>query len=317
VRQHQTSAWLRASGDVAPRVHVGASVVSSHWSTFGTSTDGRLGVTVEDGHGGNYRFAVGTGFRAPLLGELAVLAPADLVPDSNCVGANGNAREHAEHATEYELGYGKRFATTTIDATLYRTNLRDPIENFYPLGTSCPLDALGNPISAVVAQSFPINVGVVYQGGSVRLGHRFGALFASLEYGVNAAYPTSLPDVVSANPTSGSNLTVGQQFDKIPLQVLTLGLRYAHDGVHGALDVTAKSANNELAQGRFATLDAALGRRIGRVDVTVAGTNLTNAVSGRFTQLDRGTAYPTPFGNVPQNALVLQPAAVRLIVTVR
>ncbi|MBV9409381.1 MAG: TonB-dependent receptor, partial [Candidatus Eremiobacteraeota bacterium] len=145
----------------------------------------------------------------------------------------------------------------------------------------------------------------------------FGALFASAEYGVNAAYPTSLPNVVSANPTSGSNLTVGEQFDKVPLQVATLGLRYARDDVHGALDFTVKSANNELAQGRFATLDAAVGRRFGRVDLTLAGTNLTNAVSGRFTEIGRGTVYPTPFGSLPQNALVLQPTAFRVILTVR
>ena len=100
-----------------------------------------------------------------------------LSPDQNCVGTNGNRNERAEHATEYELGYGKRLGATTVDATLYRTNLRDPIEKFYPLGTACPLDALGNPISTVVAQSFPVNVGnVVYQGGTLRLAHRFGAL---------------------------------------------------------------------------------------------------------------------------------------------
>ena len=57
-----------------------------------------------------------------------------------------------------------------------------------------------------------------------------------------------------------SNLVVGQQFGAIPLQQYTLGLRYARAGLHGALTVAGKSANNELAQGRFATVDAALGR---------------------------------------------------------
>ena len=137
--------WARAGADVGPRLRVAASVVSAHWSTFGTSTDGRLGLAFDDGHNGTLRFAVGTGFRAPLLAELYTLPAADLSPDQNCVGANGNRNEHAEHATEYELGYGKRLGATTVDATLYRTNLRDPIENFYPLGTACPLDALGNP----------------------------------------------------------------------------------------------------------------------------------------------------------------------------
>jgi outer membrane cobalamin receptor len=312
-REHATSVWLRAGANVAPRVRLAASVVRSAWSTFGTSTDGRIGLSLDDGKNGTFRFAVGTGFRAPLLAELATLPVSALVPDQNCVAANGNPNEHAEHATEYELGYGKRIGTTTVDATLYRSNLRDAIEVYYPLGTSCP----GN-VSTVVAQSFPINVGnVIYQGGALRLTHRFGALFATAEYGVNAAYPTSLPATV-ANPTSGANLVIGQQFAGIPIQTFSLNLRYAREGLHGALNLTAKSANNELAQGRFATLDAAIGKRWNGFDLTLAGTNLTNAVSGRFTRLGLGTPYATMTGPpLAQDALVLQPAAVRLILTLR
>jgi outer membrane cobalamin receptor len=313
-REHALQAWARAITDIGPRVRIGASVVTSHWSSFGNSTDGRIGIAYEDGGGGTLRFAAGTGFRAPLLAELYTLPLADLAPDANCVGANGNPKERAEHATEYELGYGKRFGSTTVDATLYRTNLRDPIENFYPLGTTCP-----NGVSTVVAQTFPINVGsVVYQGGSLRLAHRFGPWFATAEYGVNAAYPTALPDVVAANPTSGSDLVVGQQFAGIPIQAFSLGLRYAHAGAHGAANLTAKSANNELAQGRFATLDAAIGKTWRHVDLTLAGTNLTNAVSGRFTRLGLGTPYPLPgSAPAPRDALVLEPAALRLILTIR
>jgi outer membrane cobalamin receptor len=312
-RQHATSLRLHAGTDLGPRVRLAASIVHSRWSSFGTSTDGRVGVSVDDGSSGTFRFAVGTGFRAPLLAELAALPVSALTPDQNCVGANGNPNEHAEHATEYELGYGKRIGTTTVDATLYRSNLRDAIEIYYPLGTTCP----GN-VSTVVAQTFPINVGnVIYQGGALRLTHRFGALLGTAEYGVNAAYPTSLP-VTVANPTSGADLVIGQQFAGIPMQTFSLGLRYAREGLHGAINLTAKSANNELAQGRFATLDAALGKRWNRVDVTLAGTNLTSAVGGRFTRLGLGTPYATTAGPpLAQDALVLQPASVRLIVTLR
>ena len=200
LREHATSLWLRGGADLAPRVRLAASIVRSQWSSFGASTDGRIGLSVDDGSNGTFRIAVGTGFRAPLLAELATLPFAALTPDQNCVAVNGNPNEHAEHATEYEFGYGKRVGTTTVDATLYRSNLRDAIENFYPIGTSCP----GN-VSTVVAQSFPINVGnVIYQGGALRLTHRFGALLGTAEYGVNAAYPTSLP-VTVANPTSGAD----------------------------------------------------------------------------------------------------------------
>ena len=314
--EHDAQAWVRANVELGPRVRLGAGLVESRWSTFPASLDGRLGVAVDGVAGGTLRFAAGTGFRAPLLAERFTLPLDALTPDQNCVAANGNPAERAEHATEYELGYGRRFGATTLDATVYRTNLRDPIENFYPLGASCP-----GGVSAVLAQSVPVNVGnVVYQGGALRLAHRFGPGYwsASAEYAVNAAYPTNLPDTVSAaNPTSGSNLVVGQQFGGIPLQQFALGLRYARGGTHGALDLTAKSANNELAQGRFATLDAALGRSWSRVDLTLAGTNLTGAVAGRFTRLGLGTPYPTPAGLQPRDALVLEPAGVRLILTLR
>lgn len=314
LREHATAVWLRAAADVAPRVRLAASVVRSAWSTFAASIDGRVGVTVDDGSSGTWRFAAGTGFRAPLLAELATLPPSALPLDVNCVGMNGNPNEHAEHATEYELGYGKRLGATTLDASLYRSNLRDAIEIAYPLGSRC---APGAP-NVLVAQAFPINVGnVVYQGGALRAARRFGALLATAEYGVNAAYPTNLPATV-ANPTSGAGLVIGQQFAHIPMQTFALGLRYARNGAHGAVNLTAKSANNELSQGRYATLDAAIGKRWDRMDVTLAGTNLTNAVSGRFTRLGLGTPYPTASGPLlAQDALVLQPAAVRLIVTVR
>ena len=312
-----TQAWVRAGAQLTPRLRIGASVVDSAWSTFPASLDGRVGVTLDDVGGGTLRFAVGTGFRAPLLAEKVVFPVAALVPDANCVGVNGNANERAEHATEYELGYGRRFGATTADVTLYRTNLRDPIENYYPLGATC------NPpgVSAVEAQSFPVNVGnVVYRGGALRVVHRFGRgdWTAAGEYAVNAAYPTSLPDVVSAaNPTSGSILVPGQQFAGIPLQQYAVALRYARAGTHAAVDLAGKSANNELAQGRFATLDAAVGRTWGRVDLTLAGTNLTNAVSGPFSRIGLGTPYPTPSGLAPRNALFLEPAGFRLILTLR
>ncbi len=292
--EHATQAWLRADADVAAHLRLGASVVASDWSTFAPSLDGRFGAELGDVAGGTLRFSVGTGFRAPLLAERAVLPPAALAPDANCVAITGNPHERAEHATEYELGYGHRFGATTVDATLYRTNLRDPIENFYPLDAGC----VHPGVSEVDHLSYPVNVGsVVYRGGALRLAHRFGPGYwsATAEYAVNAAYPTSLPDTVSAaNPTSGSILVPGQQFAGIPLQQYALGLRYARGGTHGALDLAGKSRNNELNQGGFATLDAALGRSFGRVDLTLAGTNLTSAVAGRFTRLGAGTRLRHP-----------------------
>ncbi|MEO7039202.1 MAG: TonB-dependent receptor, partial [Candidatus Elarobacter sp.] len=299
LQEHGTQAWVRATSDVSARARLAASVTSSRWSTFGASLDARFGISYDDGANGTLRFAVGTGFRAPLLTELYTLPVAALTPDVNCVGTNGNPDEHAEHATEYELGYGKRIGPTTVDATVYQTNLRDPIENFYPLGTTCP-----SGVSTVVAQAFPVNIGnVVYQGGTLRVAHRFGAWFATAEYGVNAAYPTTLPDIFAANPTSGSSLVLDQQFAGIPLQTVSFALRYLHERIHGAANVTVRGPNNDLAQGRYATLDATVGKTWRHLDVTLGGHNLPGAVSGRFTRLGAGTPYPTPLGPVARDAL--------------
>ena len=303
---------VRTGTDIGPHVHVSASVSDSRYSTFGTSIDSRIGVRYTMGNGGALRFAFGTGFRAPLLTERFTLPLALLVPDVNCVGVNGNPNLRPEHAAEDELGYSDRIgSTTTFDAALYRTSLHDPIENYYPLGTTC------GAAKVSVAQTFPINVGnVVYQGMALALAHRFGGLFARLEYGVNAAYPTALPAFV-ANATSNANLVVGQQFGGIPLQTLAFDLRYAHSGFHAASNLTEKSANNELAQGRFAVLDGAIGRSWGNLDLTLAGENLTNAVSGRFTRIGTGVPYMTLAGPAPTNAFVLNPASVRLILSIR
>jgi len=187
--------------------------------------------------------------------------------------------------------------------------LHDPIENYYPLGTTCSAGS-----NVPVAQTYPINVGnVIYQGTS--LARCFGAFFARLEYGVNAAYPTQLPAFV-ANPTSNANLVVGQQFGGIPLQTLAFDLRYARAGFHAATNLTVKSVNNELSQGRYAILDGVLGKTWGALDLRLAGRNLTNAVSGRFTRIGGGVPYNTLAGSAPTDAFVLNPASIRLLLSI-
>ncbi len=303
---------LRASTDVSNRLRLSASAIDSRYSTFGSSLDARLGARYATG-GGALRASLGTGFRAPLLAERFSLPINRLPPDANCVGVNGNPSLHPEHATEYEVGYSRPLGTnTTADATYYRTTLRDPIEIFYPLGTTCT----SGP-TTTIAQSYPINVGnVIYRGGAVSLAHRFGRLFARAEYGVNNAYPRQLPAYVN-NPTSGTNLVVGQQFAGIPLQTVSLNLRYAQADTHAAADVNLKSTNNELNQGRYALVNAAFGKTFGKYDLTVSGRNLTNVASGRFTRLGLGVPYATPTGNVATDAFVIEPASVHLILSIR
>ncbi|MDQ6826991.1 MAG: TonB-dependent receptor [Candidatus Eremiobacteraeota bacterium] len=174
------------------KLRISAAAYASHYSSFGSNVDGRFGVLYDVNPSSVLRLSIGTGFRAPLMIERYVF-PVDQLPmDQNCVAlGQGNPNEKPEHATEYELGYSNRFANTAVlDASLYRTILRDPIENFYPLGARCP--AKNPPL-----QSFPINAGnVVYEGAQARFVRRFKHLSVTAQYGLNVAYPRSLPAIV-------------------------------------------------------------------------------------------------------------------------
>ena len=316
LNERSYAAFGRLELDGAPHLHIGAAVYDTRYSTFGTSIDWRLGATYRLKSGGVARFAVGTGFRAPLLAERFALPNSLLVPDQNCVAANGNPNLQAEHVTEYELGYGQAVGSaSTADLTLYRTNLRSPIENFYPLGTTCPSSG-----STVVAQSFPVNVGnAVYQGGALALASRFGPFFARLQYAVNQAYPTSLLADFVANPTSGSDLVPNQQFSGIAFQSGLFDVLYSRpSGIHADVFTVYRGRNNELNQGPFAQVGATVGRTLkSGLDISLAGQNLTSAMSGRFTLIGQGIPYPTPAGPIARDALFLEPASVKLVLTYR
>ncbi|MBV9272169.1 MAG: TonB-dependent receptor, partial [Candidatus Eremiobacteraeota bacterium] len=315
------SYFIRGGVQPSTRLRVQGGIFASHYTTFGSNFDGRIGASYDLSADDVLRGSVGTGFRAPLLIERYVVPVDELPLDVNCVAVGqGNADEKPEHATEYELGYAHRFNTNAnIDVALYRTNLRDPIENFYPLGASCPA-------SSPPLQSFPINVGnVVYQGAEIHLTRRIRHVSIEAAYGLNVAYPFNFPTTIS-NPTSGGNLVENQQFLNIPQQQGALGVAYDNAPWHAALQTYVRGKNNELNQGPFAVVNAAVGKRSGNFDVTVAGTNLTNAVAGRFTLPGLGVPYrglvtepdgSTGFGDLPTDALFLQPAGVRLILTVR
>lgn len=319
--QHISSYFVRGGLRPTPKLRVSGAVFTSNYSSFGANLDGRLGASYDLSPSSVVRASLGTGFRAPLLIERYVFSA--LPRDSNCVEVGqGNPNERPEHATEYELGYSHNLAgQASLEVSLYRTNLRDPIENYYPLGASCP-----GPTPALT--SYPVNLGnVVYQGAEVRFAKRFQHLFLNAAYGLNVAYPFNLPPTVS-NPTTAGNLVQNEQFLGIPQQVGAVGLDWENRDWHAAIDTTLRGKNNELHQGPFAILNAGLGKRIGKLDVTLAGTNLTNAVAGPFTQLRAGIPYlsnvPDPnnpnhtiLGEVPTSALFVEPAGFRLILTIR
>lgn len=319
--EHSSAYFARAAVHVTSKLRVLGAISHARYSTFGVSTDGRLGAVLDLDGRSDLRASIGTGFRAPLLGERYVTPLAELAAglpgsvDANCVAANGNANEKAEHVTEYELGYGRRFGATTVtDLTLYRTNLRGPIEIAYPLEAACPANAPG---SMVAGQAMPINIGnAVYQGGSFRLARGFGALFAHLDYGINVAYPLDLPQSV-ANPSSGANLVTHHQFEGIPVHVVSLGAEYRRSGNHVALAATYRGRNNELNAGAYAIVDGAFGKQIGALDYTVGITNLTNANAAPFTKIGTGVPYPGGSGPLATNRYALQPAAISLIISLR
>ena len=322
LQQQILSGFVRESDRLSARWRLQGGIFLTHYSSFGSSLDGRIGAAYDLGPHDAVRAAVGTGFRAPLLIERYLFPIADLPVDANCVATGqGNPAEQPEHATEYELGYSHASATgDSYDVALYRTNLRDPIETYYPLGASCPA-------SLPPLTSYPINVGnVVYQGAEIRMHHRIGAFDVVARYGLNVAFPGPLPATVS-NPTSGGSLVANQQFLNIPQQSGSLGIDWARNGWHAVLDGYAQGNNNAYNQGPFAMLDAAFGRTLSDgLDITLAATNLTDAIAGRYSLIGAGVPYRgivgtsggnAVFGPLPTNRYFADPFGVRLIVTIR
>jgi outer membrane cobalamin receptor len=313
------------------RLRLSGGLYEADYSTFGSTLDWRLGLSYDLNASNVIHASAGTGFRAPLLIERYYFPPV-LVngkpqpnpglppPDQNCVVAGqGNPDERPEHATEYELGYSHLFSTQSdLDVSLYRSNLRDTIENYYPFG-ACN-SKLG------YAYEIPINIGnAVYEGAEVRYRQGFPRqrLTMVLSYGLNVAYPYSLGPNVS-NPTSGGSLVDDEQFLGVPQQQGSAMLTWAQNGWHASTAATFSGRNNPLNQQPYTIVDGAIGHDFGRLDVTLAASNIFNAVSGPFTQYLAGVPYrglyAGPNGsqyqaNLPTDQLDVQPASIRFIVT--
>lgn len=332
--QSINSYFIRGSQLIGNHFRVSGGLYESNYSTFGNTMNWRLGVSQDLGSSSVVRLSVGTGFRPPLLAELYFFPPivvdGKLQPnpglgpeDSNCVVANGNPNERPEHATEYELGFSHLFSSSSnLDVSIYRSNLRDTIENYYPGGGARSF--CGTPLG--FAYEIPVNIGnAVYEGAEIRYKQLFRRLnlTATLSYGLNVAYPYALGPFVS-NPTSGGTLVDDQQFLGVPQQQGSAVFTWARNGWHASTAFTFAGKNNALNQRPYTLVDAALGKNFGRLDVTVAGTNIFNSVAGPFTLYDAGVPYRglyrgpgnTQFlANTPTDALFMQPASIKFIVT--
>jgi outer membrane cobalamin receptor len=330
------SVFVRGSQEVSRRLRLLAGLFDAHYSTFGSSLDWRLGASYDLGSSSSLHASAGTGFRAPLLIERYYFPPVTVdgkvepnpglpPPDQNCVvTGQGNPNERPEHATEYELGFSHVFsADASFDASFYRSNLRDTIENDYPIGNFCH-----NPkYPDGFVYSYPINIGnAVYQGAELRFTQLFPLqhLTLRLQYGLNVAYPYGLGATVS-NPTSGGALVDGQQFLGVPQQQGAASLEWAQAGWHAATAGTFAGRNDTLNQSPYTLIDASAGRTFGRLDVTFAATNVFNAVSGPFTSYEAGVPYrgvvglnpqqQPLYGSIPTDRLFVQPASIRMIFT--
>ncbi len=329
------SYYLRGSQQIGNNLRLSGGLYDADYSTFGNTLNWRLGLSQDIGTSSVARVSVGTGFRPPLLAEQYFFPPivvnGKIEPnpgagplDSNCVVPNGNPAEKPEHATEYELGFSHLFsATSNLDVSLYRSNLRDTIENYYPGGGAKSFcnTTLG------FAYEIPINIGnAVYEGAEARYKQFFprANLTATLSYGLNVAYPYALGPWVS-NPTSGGTLVDDQQFLGVPQQQASMVLTWARDGWHASTAFTLAGTNNTLNQQPYSTVDAAVGKTVGHVDFTLAGTNIFNAVSGPFTLYDAGVPYrglysgpnnSSYLANYPTDQLFIQPGSIKFIVTV-
>jgi outer membrane receptor protein involved in Fe transport len=326
--------YVRGGFEPVPRLRLDGGVFQSYYTSFGANLDGRFGAIYALDPATSVRFSVGTGFRAPLLAERYLYSYQQLTLDGNNVFVTqGNPNEHPEHATEYELGASHEFSRqSTLDLSLYQTNLRNPVEIFYPLAAVaagvCTNNSYVNPLPACV--SYNSNVGnAVYQGLEGRFAQRFAQqhLFLTAMYGLNVAYPKNL-NAQFSNPTSGGNLVNGAQFLGIPQQQGSLELDWANRGWHTAAVAVFRGNNNELNLAPFTVVNALVGYRFANnVDWSLAGTNLFNAGAGRFTMFGGGIPYRgvvgqdasgnSVYGPLPTDALHVEPAGLRLIVTIR
>jgi outer membrane receptor protein involved in Fe transport len=328
------SYFVRGSQQIGSAVRLSGGLYDADYSTFGNTLNWRVGISDDLTPQNVVRFSAGTGFRPPLLFERYFYPPiivngkpepnpGEGPLDSNCVVPNGNPNERPEHATEYELGYSHLFSSTSnLDVSVYRSNLRDTIENYYPGGGAQSF--CNTPLG--FAYEIPINIGnAVYEGAEARYKQLFPRLnlTATFSYGLNVAYPYALGPWVS-NPTSGGTLVDDEQFLGVPQQQGSAVFTWAQRGWHASTAFTFAGHNNTLGQPPYTLVDAAVGKNFGNVDFTVAGTNVFNAVSGPFTLYDAGVPYRGLYSgpndsqylaNYPTDALFVQPASVRFIVT--
>ena len=288
--QNQDTYAARGEWDPTPHLHYSAVLYRSDYSTFGGSTDPRLGFVWTPNSNTMIRCSFGTGFRSPLLTEIAV-----------------NPDLTAEHTSEYELGYQQHLAASRLAPTLeidaYHTNLRDPIY-FTP-----SLDPAKGQFS------FIENLGnVVYSGAELRAEQPLsGDAVLKASYAIAIAYPVTNP--VNANPAAPP-LVPGQQFLGIPPHKALLSLDgKAGQGFTYNVGAGWEAQNNALNRPAYWLYNADVGKQFGHTQLSLSARNLGNEFADKFTLINQGPLYGTPAGLVPTNAYSLPGLTLAFTVT--
>ncbi len=319
--------FARGGWQATKELRADAGLFESRYTSFGSNLDGRLGLIYNTSPSTAFRFSFGTGFRAPLLIERYQFPLDQLALDALGVyNGQGNPNEQPEHATEYELGVSHQFPSATLDVSLYQTNLRNPIEVYYPLelansGGCLPQLPQNGGTIVPGCISYNSNVGnAVYQGAEIRFVQRFVPehLFLTAMYGLNVAYPKNLTSDFS-NPTSAGNLIDNTQFLGIPQQQGSLELDWAENGWHAGAQAIFRGNNNELDQPPFTVINATVGVALNKfTDISFEGTNIFSDAAGRYTVFGGGVPY-LGFGGapLPTDRYTIEPFGLRFIVTLK
>jgi outer membrane cobalamin receptor len=319
--------FVRGTIQPTQKLKLDAGVFQSNYTTFGANLDGRFAAIYNTDPATALRFSIGTGFRAPLLFERYQFPLSQLAQDNYGVYlGQGSPGEHPEHATEYELGVSHQFKSATLDFSLYQTNLRDPIEIYYPyqqaLSYACLTPAQTNPNTGLPGTNTPSNpvpgcvsynsnVGnAVYQGIEVKYAQSFAPhFFLTALYGLNVSYPKDL-NANYSNPTFGGSLVDNQQFPGVPQQQGSVEVDWTNHATKFAVNAVFRGDNNELNQGPFTQVNAAYTFPINALsEITLSGTNLFNGGAGRYQLFGGGVPYPGVNGPIPTNRLYIEPAA--------
>jgi len=313
--QMQRSAALRLTLDPTAQLHYAFALYYSSFSSFGTSSDPRVGLVWTPTAQSALRFSLGTTFQSPQLPELYV-PPVLPPPDSNGFIDIGNPSLKADHATDFDLGFEHIFASrqpTRVSVDLYRSNVRAQATRFFPTVTCLP--GVDPEPAPQACESFPVNAGdAIYQGIETRFNRNLtDSTSLQLTYTVNSSYPTTLSPGIQ-----GGSIVIGEQFENVPLHSLNLGIDHgAEKGMAYSAELHYEDINNELNRPQFATLQAGATWHVRGVDVGVYGTNLTNVFANRFTLAGRGIPYSGVAGPIPTDAYSLQGRAYTLSITRR